>query len=105
MNKNANNSISLSEREFNILKYQKITHKYECVSMWQLVFDDLDNSHNASTDLFSSVTMVVGPYPQYYNLKERLKRKKKIKQCLSEKRMVAWDQHILSQSKDNETTV
>lgn len=44
------------------------TYKYKRVSMGKLVLDDLDNSHDASTDLFRSVSMIVGTYPQDYNL-------------------------------------
>lgn len=44
------------------------TYKYKRVGMGKLVLDDLDNSHDASTDLFRSVSMIVGTYPQDYNL-------------------------------------
>lgn len=39
--------------------------------MRELVLDDLDNSHDAFADLFSSVTMIVSPYPQHYNLQQK----------------------------------
>lgn len=50
------------------------TYKYERVGMGKLVLDDLDNSHDASTDLFWSVAMIVGAYPQDYNLQQQKKK-------------------------------
>lgn len=47
------------------------TYKYESVGMRKLVLDDLDNSHDASTDLFRSVSMIVGAYPQNDNLQQQ----------------------------------
>lgn len=47
------------------------TYKYKCPGMRELVLDDLDNSHDAFADLFSSVTMIVSPYPQHYNLQQK----------------------------------
>lgn len=50
------------------------TYKYKRVGMGKLVLDDLDNSHDASTDLFRSVSMIVGAYPQDYNLQQQKKK-------------------------------
>ncbi len=54
--------------------HQNKTYKYKRPGIRKLVFDDLDNSHYASTDLFSSVTMIVSAHPQHYNLQEQKKK-------------------------------
>lgn len=41
--------------------------------MRELVLDDLDNSQDASTDLFSSMTMIVSAYPQHHNLHKKIR--------------------------------
>lgn len=38
------------------------------VSIRQLVLDELDNGHDASADLFCSVSMIIGANPQNNNL-------------------------------------
>lgn len=54
------------------------TYKYKRPGMGELVLDDLDNSHDTSTDLFSSLTMIVSAYPQHYNLQQQKKRKERM---------------------------
>lgn len=54
--------------------HQRKTYKYERPGLGQLVLDDLDNSHDTFTDLFSGVTMIVSAYPQHHDLKQQ-KRK------------------------------
>lgn len=58
--------ISLPQRVWRFTSGQYT--KYKRPGMGELVLDDLDNSHDASTDLFSSLTMIVSAYPQHYNL-------------------------------------
>lgn len=50
------------------LKDARKTYQYDGVGMGQLVLDDLDDGHDASTDLFCSVAVIIGAYPQYNNL-------------------------------------
>lgn len=50
--------------------HRKKTYQYKCLGIRELVLDDLDNSHDAATDLLSSVSMIVCTHPQHYNLKK-----------------------------------
>lgn len=62
--------------------------------MGEFVLDYLDNSHYASTDLFSSMTMIVSAYPQHDNLQQQ-----KIKVCMThEHRVKIPGMWILAQS-------
>lgn len=59
--------------------FRKNTYKYKRVGIGKLVLDNLDNSQDASTDLFRSVTVIVSSYPQHYDLQQQT-----TKQCMTE---------------------
>lgn len=65
-------SKSINNRSIKDLNRKK-TYQYKCLGIRELVLDDLDNSHDAATDLLGSVSMIVCTHPQHYNLKKKQK--------------------------------
>lgn len=64
------------------------TYKYKRVSLGELVLDDLDNSHDASTDLLRTVAMIVSANPEHNNLQQQ-----KRKECMTEHMsLIVWGQ-------------
>ncbi len=45
-----------------------ITNQYKSVSTGQFLMDHTDDGHDASTDLFWGVTMIIRAYPQHHHL-------------------------------------
>lgn len=43
------------------------------MGIWELVLDDLDDSHDSTIDLFRCVAMIVGADPQHHNLTQETK--------------------------------
>ena len=88
--------------------HQRKTYKYKRRGMGELVLDDLDNSHDASTDLFSSLTVIVSANPQHHNLQQR--KKKETKEHMTEhvidiSRSIYLDFRFQHKDKHNESTV
>ncbi len=51
----------------------KITNQYKSVSTGQFLMDHTDDGHDASTDLFWGVTMIIRAYPQRHHLYKNTK--------------------------------